>query len=121
MATKNAKPKKQTHGPKRAALYIRVSSEKQAEKVSPEIQEKDDRAWCDQQGHKVVAVYRDVEKYRANGRLVEPSGTRNDRPQFKRMLKDADSDQFDVIVSWREDRLYRGVNRAMLEISERVK
>jgi DNA invertase Pin-like site-specific DNA recombinase len=37
------------------------------------------------------------------------------------MLNDADAGRFDVIIAWREDRLYRGVNRAMLEISERVK
>ena len=31
------------HGTKRAAIYVRVSSEKQAEKVSPEAQETDAR------------------------------------------------------------------------------
>ena len=41
---------------------------------------------CERQGYIVTEVYRDTEKYRANGRLVEPSGTRHDRPQFKRML-----------------------------------
>lgn len=108
-------------GAKRAAIYVRVSSEKQADKVSPEAQEHDARELCQRQGYIVTDVYRDTEKYRANGRLVEPSGTRHDRPQFKRMLKDADAGLFDVIIAWREDRLYRGVNRAMLEISERVK
>ncbi len=117
--TKSNKQNRQ--GTRRAAIYVRVSSEKQAEKVSPETQENDARALCERQGYIVIEVYRDTEKYRANGRLVEPSGTRNDRPQFKRMLADADAGRFDTIIAWREDRLYRGVNRAMLEISERVK
>ncbi len=122
MTKQQAKTQKQTrHGAKRAAIYVRVSSEKQAEKVSPETQEADARALCERQGYIVIEVYRDIEKYRVNGRLVEPSGTRHDRPQFKRMLTDADAGRFDVIIAWREDRLYRGVNRAMLEISERVK
>ena len=121
MATQTTKAKKQAHGTKRAAIYVRVSSEKQAEKASPEAQEADARALCERQGYSVTEVYRDTEKYRVNGRMVEPSGTRQDRPQFKRMLRDADADLFDVIIAWREDRLYRGVNRAMLEISERVK
>lgn len=136
MSTKKAKPKSKTSGgPKRAAIYVRVSSEKQAKgtakeretngedaaKESPKAQERDCRELCDRQGYIVVGVYADTEKYRVNGRLVEPSGTRHDRPQLKRMLKDADAGQFDLIIAWREDRLYRGVNRAMLEISERVK
>jgi site-specific DNA recombinase len=121
MAKQITKAKKEAHGTKRAAIYVRVSSEKQAEKVSPEAQETDARTLCERQGYIVAEVYRDTEKYRVNGRMVEPSGTRQDRPQFKRMLRDADAGLFDVIIAWREDRLYRGVNRAMLEISERVK
>lgn len=124
MATKKAKQTNSAKaGPKRAAIYVRVSTEEQAgeDKASPETQENDSRDLCKQQGYIVAEVYRDTEKYRVNGRLVEPSGTRNDRPQLKRMLADADAGQIDVIIAWREDRLYRGVNRAMLEISERVK
>lgn len=122
MTKQRAKTQKQTqHGVKRAAIYVRVSSEKQAEKVSPETQENDARERCKQLDYLVIEVYADTERYRINGRLVEPSGTRHDRPQFKRMLSDIDAGKIDVIVAWREDRLYRGVNRAMLEISERVK
>jgi site-specific DNA recombinase len=105
---------------KRAGIYVRVSSEQQADKVSPETQESDARAYCEGKGYQVIDVYRDTEKYRIGRRLVEPSGTRNDRPQFLRLMGDVDSGKLDVIVAWREDRLYRGVNRAMLEISERV-
>ncbi len=106
---------------KRAAIYIRVSTERQADRISPEAQEADCTAYCEAHDYQVFDIYKDIEKYRVNGRMVEPSGTRADRPQLKRMLADGDAGQFDVVVSWREDRLYRGVNRAMLELSERVK
>jgi len=67
----------------------------------------------------VVRVYRDVEKYRVGNRLVEPSGSRPDRPALQAMLKDATRDKFDVILAWREDRLYRGI-RAMLNVLETI-
>ena len=35
------------------------------------------------------------------------------------MLKDATRDEFDVILAWREDRLYRGI-RAMLIVLETI-
>ena len=69
---------------KRAAIYVRVSTEKQAktkdgdgqeaeEKESPQAQERDCRALAERQGYIVVAVYRDTEKYRVGKKLVEPS------------------------------------------------
>lgn len=62
-------------------------------------------------------IYRDVEKYRIGNRLVEPSGSRSDRPALQALLKGASRDEFDVILAWREDRLYRGI-RAMLTVLE---
>jgi site-specific DNA recombinase len=108
------------HTQRYAVIYLRVSTEIQAEKVSPQIQEEDALAYCEERGYVVVAVYRDTEKYRIGKAMVEPSGTRHDRPQFQRMIADAAEGKFDVIVAWREDRLYRGVNRAMLMVSELV-
>ena len=67
----------------------------------------------------MVRVYRDVEKYRVGNKLVEPSGSRSDRPGLFDMLKDATKDEFDVILAWREDRLYRGI-RAMLIVLETI-
>jgi site-specific DNA recombinase len=102
---------------KRAAIYIRVSSERQAEKTSPEAQKNDCSALCESKGYTVVEVYADTERYRVGKRLVEPSGTRADRPQFKRMLADGRASRFDVIIAWREDRLYRD-SRPMLDLSD---
>ena len=59
---------------KRAAIYIRVSSEKQGEKVSPQARESDCREHCQSHDYLVVDVYRDIEKFKVGRRLVEPSG-----------------------------------------------
>lgn len=104
---------------KRAVIYVRTSSEQQGEKCSPVEQEADCRQYADKQGLVVVNVYRDIERYRVKNKWVEPSGTRYDRPGLLAMLRDAADDQFDVILAWREDRLYRGM-RAMLLVLETI-
>jgi DNA invertase Pin-like site-specific DNA recombinase len=120
MATQAKQQKKQPqHGQKRAVLYVRVSSERQGERVSPEAQEDDARALCERQGYQIVAVYRDIEKYRIGKRLVEPSGTRADRPGLRAMLAAARRDEFDVLIAWREDRLYRSY-RPMLDVLDTI-
>ena len=102
---------------KRAVIYVRTSSEQQAEKNSPVEQEADCREFAAQHGLVVVNVYRDLERYRVKSKWVEPSGTRYDRPGLLAMLRDAADGQFEVILAWREDRLYRGM-RAMLLVLE---
>jgi DNA invertase Pin-like site-specific DNA recombinase len=104
---------------RKAVIYIRTSSEVQGEKASPNEQESDCRSLAKEKRMTVVRVYRDIEKYRVKNKLVEPSGSRADRPGLLAMLKDASRRKFDVILSWREDRLYRGL-RAMLVVLESI-
>lgn len=104
---------------KRAAIYVRTSSEHQGEKASPDEQEADCRRLAEQHGLSVVKVYRDIERYRVKTRLVEPSATRIDRPGLVAMLRDGAAAQFDVILAWKEDRLYRGL-RPMLFVLEAI-
>lgn len=104
---------------KRAAIYVRTSSEHQGAKASPDEQEADCRTLADDNDLEVVEVYRDIERYRVKTRLVDPSGTRADRPGLVAMLNDAALGMFDVILAWREDRLYRGL-RAMLYVLETI-
>jgi len=104
---------------RRAVIYIRTSSETQGANSSPVEQEVDCHQFAEEKGLEVVRVYRDLEKYRVGSKLVEPSGSRSDRPGLLAMLKDAARDEFDVILSWREDRLYRGL-RSMLMVLETV-
>jgi len=105
---------------KSAAVYVRVSSELQAEGVSPKEQEADCRSYASDNGHEIVAVYRDIKRYRVGGRLVEPSGTRRDRPEFRQMLSDGARGRFELVIAWKEDRLYRGL-RPMLDLLDMVK
>jgi DNA invertase Pin-like site-specific DNA recombinase len=102
---------------KRAVIYVRTSSEHQGEKSSPDEQEADCRKAAEERGFLVVGVYRDTERYRSKGRLVDPSGTRTDRPRMMEMMRDGSNGGFDVILAWREDRIYRGM-RAMLNFLE---
>ncbi len=104
---------------RRVVIYIHTSSETQGEKSSLVEQEADCQHLAQENGLTVVQVYRDVEKYRVGNKLVEPSGSRSDRPGLLAMLKDASRDEFDVILAWREDRLYRGL-RSMLTVLETV-
>lgn len=104
---------------RKAVIYIRTSSESQGEKSSPAEQESDCRRLAEEKGLSVVNVYRDIEKYRVKNKLVEPSGSRYDRPGMMDMLKDGARGEFDVILAWREDRLYRGL-RSMLMVLDVV-
>jgi len=103
----------------RAVIYVRTSSEHQGEKSSPTEQEADCRQLAADKGLVIVNVYRDIEKYRVRTKLVEPSGTRSDRPGLLDMLSAAARNEFDIILAWREDRLYRGM-RAMLLVLETI-
>lgn len=100
---------------KRAAIYARISNEHQAGEdwVSIEAQLVDCEAYCRERGYVVVARYVDKERYRSKGKLVQPSGQRKDRPQYVAMLKAAQAREFDMIIAWKEDRLYRGMYAAM--------
>ena len=104
---------------RRTVIYIRTSSESQGANSSPIEQEADCRRLAEEKGLQVVRVYRDVEKYRMGNKLVEPSGSRSDRSGLLAMPKDAARDEFDVILAWREDKLYRGL-RSMLTVLETV-
>lgn len=101
---------------KRAAIYARVSKaykKEGEERVTIEEQLADCEAYCQQHGYAIVGRYVDKDKYRVRGRLVNPSAARMDRPEYKRMLKAARAEELDVIVAWKEDRLYRGMYAAV--------
>jgi len=101
---------------RKAAIYIRTSSETQGERASPSEQEADCRSLAQEKELTVVRIYRDIEKYHVKKKLVEPSGLRSDRPGLLAMLKDSAKGDFDVILAWREDRLYRGLRSMLLKL-----
>lgn len=97
----------------RAAIYTRVSTDEQAkEGLSMEVQERDCRAYAARQGYTVVGLYDDPGF----------SGVLESRPSLDRLFADAEVNRFDVILTWKFDRLYRVVEyqkRARREMTER--
>jgi DNA invertase Pin-like site-specific DNA recombinase len=83
---------------RRVALYIRVSTDRQAEEGhSPASQLSDMKAYCRRRNWEVVAVYRDEG---LSGRL-------SSRPGLQQMLADARGGKFDIVVVYYISRLYR--------------
>ena len=79
-----------------AVLYARYSSDKQTEN-SIDFQLRQDRAYCEAKGLRVVGEYID--------RAI--SGTSDQRPEFQRMIRDAKKQNFAFIVVYRFDRFAR--------------
>ncbi len=80
---------------KRAAVYIRMSTDDQT--GSPERQRSLVLPYCERKGYRVVEVYEDLGL----------RGWDDDRPGFQRLMKDARSGRFDVIVVDEQSRLCR--------------
>jgi len=72
----------------RAAIYVRVSTEKVSQKDSPEHQLGACRAFCEKEGLEVVRVYED----RSSGTSIVG------RPDVQRLIRDAQRDAFDAVV-----------------------
>jgi DNA invertase Pin-like site-specific DNA recombinase len=82
---------------KRAALYVRVSTDQQS--VEHQIAEL--RQVAERRGWSVVEVYKDAGISGAKGR--------DQRPGLDTMLKDASRRRFDVVMAWAIDRLGRSL------------
>lgn len=95
--------------PLRFGRYARVSTSEQAgpDTASIEDQLRDTLILIEREGGVLVDTYCDKDAYRVDGRLVDPSGERADRPQFQRMLADLKSGRINAIAAWHEWRLYR--------------
>jgi len=85
--------------PSKAAIYLRVSTDPQAESIPG--QERDLRELCESKGWRIVARFEDAGL----------TGTNDRRPEFQRMLKEArsKSSTFDQIVIWDTTRFGRSV------------
>ncbi len=87
-------------GPRRVAIYVRVSSEEQIQGYSLDAQEHAGRAYCRSHEWRVYRVYRD------EGRSARTDDVTK-RPEFAQMLIDADAGAFDTIVVHKLDRFAR--------------
>jgi DNA invertase Pin-like site-specific DNA recombinase len=82
--------------PKRAVIYCRISDDKSGEGLGVERQEATGRALAAARGWEVVAV------------IVEnDQSALKRRPKYARMIKDAESGRFEVVIAWAMDRLSR--------------
>ena len=82
---------------KRAAIYVRVSTDKQ----TVENQVRELRQIAERRGWQVVEEYSDAG--------ISGSKGRDQRPGLDRMLKDASRRRFDVVMAWAIDRLGRSL------------
>jgi site-specific DNA recombinase len=96
---------------KRAALYVRVSSEEQVEGFSLDAQVRAGEAYCAQHGWEPVA-------YREKGRSAR-TDDETKRPVFRQLLVDAEAHAFDVVIVHKLDRFARN-RRVAFEAFERL-
>ena len=82
---------------KRAALYVRVSTD--AQTVENQLCEL--RQVAERRGWEVIQVYSDAG--------ISGAKSRNGRPGFDSMLKDASRRKFDIVMAWAIDRLGRSL------------
>jgi len=91
---------------KRAVLYLRVSTVDQ----TTANQERELREVADRMGCEIVKVYKDHGISGAKGR--------DRRPEFDRLIRDANKRQFDVVMAWSVDRLGRSLQDLVGFLSE---
>src|SRR4051794_40011496 len=84
--------------PKRAAIYLRVSTDEQ----TTTNQRRELEAAAEHRGWDVITVYEDAGISGAKGR--------DKRPGLDAMLKDAVRRKFDVVMAWSVDRLGRSLS-----------
>jgi DNA invertase Pin-like site-specific DNA recombinase len=84
-----------------AAVYARVSTFNNGQ--DPAMQTRELAEYCQRRGWQVFDQYVD------NG----VSGKKDSRPQLNRMMEDAHSRRFDVVVVWRFDRFARSVSHLL--------
>lgn len=88
----------------RVVIYIRYSSQRQAESFSIEYQLSECKKFCEQNGYTLVEVYIDKAK---SGKKVAG------RDEFDRMIYDAGLDKFDKIIVFSFSRSFRNTRDAL--------
>ena len=96
----------------RVAIYARVSSEEQVEGFSLDAQLRACRKFCADNGWTII------EEYIEEGRSARTENIKK-RPQFKKMMEDAERGLFDVVLVHKLDRFARNL-RVTLENFERL-
>jgi site-specific DNA recombinase len=87
---------------RRAAIYVRVSSDEQVQGYSLDAQEHAGRLYCEMHGWKVAKLYRDEGRSARTEQIAK-------RPAFAQMLKDAEAGLIDVVIVHKLDRFARNL------------
>src|SRR4051794_33142289 len=98
MAERRAK--RQQAGPKRAAIYCRISSDREGLETGVGRQEIDCRALADRLGAEVVAVF-------VENDMSASTRSRKPRPRFAELLAGARSGEWNLILAYSNSRLTR--------------
>src|ERR1700733_413671 len=82
----------------RAAIYVRISQDREGAGLGVKRQEQDCRELCAKLDFEAGDVYVDNDMSAYSGKP---------RPEYARMLQDAADGEFEAIVAWHTDRLHR--------------
>ncbi|MGE4131888.1 MAG: recombinase family protein [Bdellovibrionales bacterium] len=89
-------------GPK-VAIYVRVSTQDQ----SLDLQKSELLRFAKARGWRVHKVYED-----------KATGTNDNRPQLKALMRDARAREYDVLLIWKLDRLFRSIKGLVTSIQD---
>lgn len=101
-----AKKRQQKQKSGNAVIYARYSSHNQRE-ASLEQQIEACKKYAERFDLTVTDIYQDA----------AISGKTDDRPAFKRMMKDAEKEKFDYIIAWKSNRIGRNMTQAMVNMA----
>ncbi len=90
--------KEDTTGKVKAALYLRISQDREGEQAGVKRQEADCRKLAKTKGWEVVAVLTDNDISASKGRR---------RPAYEALLEGIEGGRFEAVVVWHADRLHR--------------
>jgi len=88
--------------PRRAAIYVRVSSDEQVQGYSLDAQVHAGRLYCEMQGWEIAKLYRDEGRSARTEQIAK-------RPAFAQMLKDSEAGLIDVVIVHKLDRFARNL------------
>lgn len=91
--------------PKRAAVYVRISQDREGGGLGVTRQREDCEALATSCGYDVIGVYTDNDRSAYSGKP---------RPDYLRLLEDIRAGRVDVVICWHTDRLHRS-SRELLD------
>ena len=92
---------------KKVALYCRVSTSTKDQTTENQLREL--RSYCDRMGYEVVKVYEDE---------VSGAKSREKRPAYSKLCKDAFLKKFDIIIGWDVSRFGRSMKEFVHFLSD---